>query len=246
MKAGLRDVIESNKRRFFYERRGMRGDDAREMLEGFKRCAWGQKQRGVLCATTTGRFAEGADFPGRELEGIFLVGIPFERASVRTELYIKYYEGLYGKRKGNYYAYIVPALRRASQALGRSLRSKEDRTVLICGDERYSDKRFFHLLPDYVREGARVVEAQSIPSEVEGWRREVESMQSTGPLLESLADAVEQRKAIWIKYLSREGLTERHVEPQGIREGKYLIGHCHHRGKTRTFRIDKIIELRVE
>lgn len=163
--AGLREIVEDKARVLFVERQGMSGDSSREVLDGFKDAAYGEK-RGVLCATCTGRFAEGADFPGRELEGIFLVGIPFDRMSIKTKLYLRYYESLYGKNKGTYYAYVVPALRRASQSLGRALRSREDKGVFVLGDERYSEKRFLQLLPDFIRENLQTVEAAGLKSEL--------------------------------------------------------------------------------
>lgn len=163
--AGLREIVEDKARVLFVERQGMSGDSSREVLDGFKDAAYGEK-RGVLCATCTGRFAEGADFPGRELEGIFLVGIPFDRMSIKTKLYLRYYESLYGKNKGTYYAYVVPALRRASQSLGRALRSREDKGVFVLGDERYSENRFLQLLPDFIRENLQTVEAAGLKSEL--------------------------------------------------------------------------------
>ena len=124
----------------------MRGDKARKILEKFKEIGRSGGQA-VLIAPMGGRFAEGADYPGRELEAIFLVGIPFDRVTPRVKKYIEYYEKLYGKERGRYYAYIVPALRRASQAMGRALRSRKDRAVIVAGDYRY--KKYLKLLPDY-------------------------------------------------------------------------------------------------
>lgn len=170
LKAGLKDVVNGAGRIFFQEVQGMSGDRARAILDGFKACSK-RKELGVLCATTTGRFAEGADFPGRELEGIFLVGIPFERMSLRTKLYLDYYRGLYGKEKGSYYAYVVPALRRASQSLGRALRSRDDRAAFVLGDERYAQRRFFRLLPDFVRAGAEVSESGQLLKKLKAWDR---------------------------------------------------------------------------
>jgi DNA excision repair protein ERCC-2 len=161
MRNGLEEIIRKNGREFFLEREGMHGRDARRILDGFKACAYSER-KGVLCATMFGRFAEGADFPGEELVGIFLVGIPFDKLSVRTKLYLDYYKKLYGKTKGVYYGYIIPALRRASQALGRALRSKEDRAIFVCGDERYAEKRFFRLLPSFVKDGNKVVHYREI------------------------------------------------------------------------------------
>lgn len=152
---GLKELIEGKGRIPFFEYQGMSGRASRETLEGFKACAY-RGEKGVLCATMTGRYAEGADFPGRELEGVFLVGIPFDRLTTKTKLYIEYYRRVYGREKGTFYSYILPALRRASQSLGRALRSKEDKAVFILGDERY--RRFLSLLPDYVQRNWRMVE----------------------------------------------------------------------------------------
>jgi DNA excision repair protein ERCC-2 len=168
LKSGLKETIEGLGMRFFKEKQGMSGDASRKILEGFKACAR-NGEPGFLCATATGRFAEGADFPGEELQGVFLVGIPFERMSVRTKLYIDYYRELYGARKGTYYAYVVPALRRASQCLGRALRSKEDRAALVCGDERYGERRFLRLLPDYVQANVEVVGRREMRKKLSSW-----------------------------------------------------------------------------
>ncbi|MEM3404347.1 MAG: ATP-dependent DNA helicase [Nitrososphaeria archaeon] len=144
---GLKDVIRYHGRRLFVEEQDMSGKRGREMLDQFKACA-GTNTKGVLCATIGGRFAEGADFPGKELEGVFLVGVPFERLTTKTRKYIAYFQKIYGAREGKYYAYVLPALKKASQALGRALRSKEDRAVFVLGDKRY--ERFLNLLPDLV------------------------------------------------------------------------------------------------
>ncbi|MEM2933919.1 MAG: ATP-dependent DNA helicase [Methanocellales archaeon] len=161
LKAGLKSIIKQNNRRLFLEEKGISGCEGRRILDGFK-----SSKNGVLCATMTGRYAEGADFPGRELEGIFLVGIPFDKVTIRTQLYIDYYQRLYGKERGSLYAYILPAMRRASQALGRALRSREDRAIFILGDSRYISKRFIAFLPDFVKWNCKSVEIGEIGREI--------------------------------------------------------------------------------
>ncbi len=169
LNTGLRRIVEKRRRKFFLEQQGMSGSEGRKILDAFKACEYAKK-KGVLCATMTGRFAEGADFPGKELEGIFLAGISFDRMSTRTKLYLDYYQYLYGKERGMFLGYIVPALRRASQSLGRALRSKEDRAVFVLGDKRY--KGFISLLPDFVQENYKFIEDASRISEEakEFWR----------------------------------------------------------------------------
>ncbi|RLI76919.1 hypothetical protein DRP05_11755 [Archaeoglobales archaeon] len=158
----LIDVLKIAKKKgkdVFVEKQGMSGDESRKVLEDFKK-----SENGLLIATMTGRFAEGADFPGRELEGIFLVGIPFDKANLRTKLYIDYYMQLYGEEKGWYYAYVIPALQRASQALGRALRGKDDKALFVLGDERYREKSYYRLLPSFVK--AKVVEFEEAGNEI--------------------------------------------------------------------------------
>jgi len=145
---GLLQVLERNNRMVYVEEKGMSGDKSRAIIEAFKRSSE-ESKKGVLVATAGGRFSEGADFPGRQLVGVFLVGIPFDKISAKTKLYVDFYKKKYGLEKGELYSYIIPAIRRASQALGRALRSSEDRAVFVLGDRRY--RNFLSLLPRFVR-----------------------------------------------------------------------------------------------
>lgn len=145
---GLTQILEKRNRLVFIEERGMSGDRSKKMIEEFKMSSE-RTNKGVLVATAGGKFAEGADFPGKQLVGIFLVGIPFDKISAKTKLYIEFYKEKYGLEKGELYSYVIPAIRRASQALGRALRSSEDRAVFVLGDRRY--RNFLSLLPRYVR-----------------------------------------------------------------------------------------------
>ena len=139
-------------RKAIVEREGMRGEEAKKTVEIMK------KEKGiVLFANMSGRFAEGIDLPGEALEAIILVGIPFERLTVRTTIYMEYYKEIYGIEKGIYYSYVLPALRRASQAMGRAIRSTTDRAIIIAADERYAEKQNIELLPKYFTNNSKVV-----------------------------------------------------------------------------------------
>lgn len=156
---GLKEAIEKYNREIFIEKQNMSGGETRELIKKFKTCAEGN-QKGVLIGVMGGKFAEGADFPGKQLEAIFLVGIPFEKLTVKTQLYINYYSKIYGEEKGRYYAYVLPALKRASQALGRALRSKDDYAIMVLGDERYI--RYLDLLPDYIQKTVKTIRFEAL------------------------------------------------------------------------------------
>lgn len=167
LEAGLKEEAERLGYEVVVERRDMSGQEAGAALEKFKNLA--AEGRGLLLAPMGGRFAEGADFPGEELMCVFLAGIPFEKPTTKTNLYIKYYEELYGPEKGRLYAYVYPALRRASQAIGRALRSPRDQAVIVLGDSRY--RNYMGLLPDYVRELAVEVKSQDLDSVEPPWEK---------------------------------------------------------------------------
>ncbi|MFP3255014.1 MAG: ATP-dependent DNA helicase [Thermoplasmata archaeon] len=155
--------------RLFIEREGMAGDESRKILDKFKESAYGDK-KGILLATAFGRFAEGADFPGKELEAVLLVGIPFEKMSIKIKTYIDYYSKKFGENKGRYYAYTVPALRRASQALGRVIRSHEDKGIFILADSRYTRNDYFQLLPDFIKRTSINVEYEDFEKKLNEFR----------------------------------------------------------------------------
>jgi DNA excision repair protein ERCC-2 len=143
---GLIELFKRYGKGYFIEYEGMSGVEGREILEGFKR-----SRNSVLVASLQGRFAEGADFPSEQLEGIFIVGIPFDKLNLRARKYIGYCQEIFGK-DGRAIAYTIPAIRRTSQAIGRGLRSTKDRVFVLLGDERYRYREYFRLLPDFVRE----------------------------------------------------------------------------------------------
>lgn len=94
-----------------------------------------------------GRASEGVDFPERELDVVFIAGVPFEEPSKVVEARLSYYVDKYGER-GYVLAYIMPALRKVAQAIGRAFRRPQDRGVVILGDRRF--KRLIKMLPSWI------------------------------------------------------------------------------------------------
>ncbi len=150
----LRTLARQRKRYLIEETEDMKGDEVREVVYKFRKM-----KNGVLAGVMGGKFAEGLDFPGETLEGILLIGIPFDRVNYRTEARIRYFSEIFGEEKGRYYAYIVPALRKASQAMGRGLRSPKDRALIIAADERYTYPKYFNLLPDFFIMNVKIVKS---------------------------------------------------------------------------------------
>lgn len=114
----------------FVEEKGMPQDDLMELVSDFKNCTGA----GVLLAVSGGRISEGIDFPDRELEVVVLAGIPYPKPNAKTRALQHYYEIKFGK--GWEYVVKAPTTRKMLQAIGRLIRSEEDRGAAIILDKR--------------------------------------------------------------------------------------------------------------
>ena len=80
-----------------------------------------------------------------------------------------YYTRQYGE-EGKFIAYTLPALNKVLQALGRVLRTPEDRGVLIIGDNRFLDPSIKERLPGWMQEEIQEVSVHTFPSLLKGWK----------------------------------------------------------------------------
>ena len=69
-------------------------------------------------------------------------------------------------------------------------------------------------------------------------------------LVALFTEAAQQSREAWIRYRSTDSQeTERTIEPYGVAQWSrywYVVGYCHLRGGLRMFRLDRVIEARVE
>ena len=122
------------------ESRRLATGDLWRAVEGFKKEPGG----GVLLGVTGGRIAEGVDFPDEELEAVVVVGIPYPRPTARR----KALEAFLDRSTGGHgweYSHEAPAQRAILQAIGRMIRSENDRGIGIIVDRRATT--FARVLP---------------------------------------------------------------------------------------------------
>ncbi len=152
LESGLSSLITKP---LFIEKQKARSVEQDRMLEEFKQMS---KQGGaVLLGVMGGRFSEGEDYPGDEMNSVVIVGVPYPKPSAKVNAQIKYYESIF-PNKGKEYGYIIPAMRRASQAAGRPFRNLEDRGVIVFLDYRFSTKYLKRLLPVWISSRLRTIE----------------------------------------------------------------------------------------
>lgn len=149
--AGLEDVIG---KKLFVEHQGMSSRENDLLIKQFKSHA--EKGGAVLLGVEGGRASEGADYPGRQMETVVVVGVPYAQPAPRVNAQIQYYETKF-PRHGREYGYVLPALRRASQAAGRPVRSLEDKGAIVFLDYRFATKYCLRFIPRWIRRGIKTL-----------------------------------------------------------------------------------------
>jgi DNA excision repair protein ERCC-2 len=142
------------KKPVFRELRGMTSKANEGIVSEFKNCS---KHGGaVFLGVLGGRTSEGVDFPGNQMNSVIVVGVPYAEPTPRVKAQIEYYEKRFPKL-GREYGYILPAMKKASQAAGRPIRTLEDKGAIVFLDYRYATSYCRSFLPSWLTDNLKVV-----------------------------------------------------------------------------------------
>ena len=108
-----------------------------------------------------GAFSEGVDLVSDRLIGAVIIGIGMPRINFQSDCISQYYKDK--DLPGFDYAYLNPGMNKIMQAVGRVIRSEEDRGAVLLIDERYMS----HQYQDLFREEWKNYEVVLSPNEVE-------------------------------------------------------------------------------
>jgi len=138
----------------FHEKRGMTSKQNEKIVSDFK--ALGGKGGAVFLGVLGGRTSEGVDFPGNQMGSVVVVGVPYAEPTPRVKAQIEYYEKCF-PRYGREYGYVLPAMKKASQAAGRPIRTLDDRGAIVFLDYRFSMGYCRSFLPAWVNNGMKLL-----------------------------------------------------------------------------------------
>ncbi len=129
---------------FIQEDPDMTKSDRDQVLDTLR----GAKQRSgaLLTGVLGGSFSEGVDFNDNLLSAVIVVGLPLAPPDLQSDATIAHYDRQFGK--GRLYAYVVPAMNKALQAMGRGVRGVDDKCAIVLMDERYASPPYRNFLPD--------------------------------------------------------------------------------------------------
>ncbi|PYQ37524.1 MAG: hypothetical protein DMF55_00590 [Acidobacteria bacterium] len=99
----------------------------------------------LLLAVSGGMYAEGVDYPGEVLSGVYVVSPALPQVSFERELLRRYFEEQ--EDAGFDYAYLQPGMTRVVQAAGRLIRSETDRGVIALLCRRFLEEPYVSRIP---------------------------------------------------------------------------------------------------
>jgi DNA excision repair protein ERCC-2 len=151
---GIEDIAKKNKKRLFVEESGASASEYALILDGFKSMAKIPNGGGVLLGVCGGRYSEGEDYPGDEMNSVIIAGFPYHIPSPRVQAKIDYYNKKFNNQGWNF-AYLYPAIQRANQAGGRTIRLITDKGAIIFMDSRFKTK--ISWISDWIRRELEII-----------------------------------------------------------------------------------------
>jgi DNA excision repair protein ERCC-2 len=140
----------------------------REREAIFKTLASAPRDGVLLFAVLGGMYAEGVDYPGELLTGVYVVSPALPRVSFERELLRRYFEET--EEAGFEYAYLQPGMTRVIQAAGRLIRSETDRGVIALLCQRFLQEPYVSRLPrDWYDESPLELIARSPGREIQNF-----------------------------------------------------------------------------
>jgi len=139
----------------FCEHRNMTSKENEKMVAEYK--AYSKAGGAVLLGVQGGRSSEGVDFPGDQMNSVVIVGIPYAQPTPRVKAQIDYFEKCF-PGYGREYGYVLSAMKKASQAAGRPIRTLEDKGAMVFLDHRFASSYCQNFLPLWIRENLKILQ----------------------------------------------------------------------------------------
>lgn len=128
-----------------------------------------RRESGVMFAVCGGKWSEGLDYRGEMLAGAMVIGLPLAPFNRVRKMTIEYYRRKFGA-DGEFLCYTLPAVNKSLQALGRVLRTPEDRGVLVLGEKRFLEKRVRDALPGWIQDELIPCDADKFREVLAQWK----------------------------------------------------------------------------
>lgn len=142
--------------------------DKENFLESFQP----QNEKSLIgLAVLGGVFGEGIDLTGERLDGVIIVGVGLPGINDERNLIRDYYKDKY---EGYKYAYMYPGMNKVMQAVGRVIRTEEDKGMVLLVDERYNEEAYKVIFPTEWSHAQYINNSQDLHDQLTTfWRRTI-------------------------------------------------------------------------
>ncbi|MHC1684132.1 MAG: ATP-dependent DNA helicase [Clostridiaceae bacterium] len=120
----------------------MNEEEKEEFLNMFKEAP---KHTHIAFCVLGGHFSEGIDLIEDRLIGVGVVGVGLPQVGIERDIIKEYFDEKEGL--GFQYAYVYPGIIKVFQAVGRCIRTENDRGAILLMDERFVTKNYENLYP---------------------------------------------------------------------------------------------------
>ena len=102
----------------------------------------------ALFGVLSGKLSEGVDYSDNVLSALVCVGLPLPPPSARQDALLEYYTKKFDRNRAWKYASLQPAVNSILQALGRPIRKKEDKAIIVLLEKRLLESRVSRCMPE--------------------------------------------------------------------------------------------------
>lgn len=129
----------------------------------------------ILITGVRGTLTEGVDYEGQKLNGVVVCGVPIRNiVSDKSKAIRTCYESRFGDNNGFEYAFVIPAVRKTRQTIGRLIRTNNDLGVRVLMDKRYCESSWDSVrkyLSEQEQEEFKNIELDELSNEIkEFWK----------------------------------------------------------------------------
>ncbi|WOF15695.1 ATP-dependent DNA helicase [Methanoplanus sp. FWC-SCC4] len=124
---------------------------------------------GILFGVCGGKWSEGLDYRGEMLNGAIVIGLPLAPYNDVRRMINSYFKSKFGK-EGEFISYTLPAINKALQALGRVLRTPDDKGVLLLGESRFLEDSVRKGLPPWMQAEMTECNIEEFKKGITGWK----------------------------------------------------------------------------
>lgn len=146
-----------NDNRFVFQTATMTNKDKDEFLANFKENP--QESRIGVCVIS-GSFAESIDLTGDRLIGVVIVGVGLPQVNFENNLVKDFY--IQKEMNGYEFAYMNPGINKVLQALGRVIRTQDDKGSALIIDSRYAQSHYFSILKERYKNYTKIKDSNGL------------------------------------------------------------------------------------